>query len=357
MMDEINNRNIESQIRDRDENAKTNALYRQATMEKMVADKSDREVQELQRRGSMLTPGQDMVPGSDTNFIEQQAPNLVIPGQPGTVPLGPGEVGPSQPATPKKFRGFPVQIEAIRKAKLQEDAQAKLEDPDFEKKYTVAQRAAIYRLATGSEPSMDIIGGRKEPAHSANYVEYLDAKSEGYKGTFPQYQTEDANRKRVQPPQDHGTFLDRPVLDAQGNPVPSQVYIMRNGKLTIETVPGGGSLGAKPSTSGSKAIITPTDDRQYAKLRGLGTTQPGGLSGFLPDKKPTEKAKAEFLQFEDSLYGRFPSDISNLVKTIVKTTPAGVSNEDIITHGLEEGSILPEDRAMVYQLLQTIRSR
>jgi hypothetical protein len=35
-----------------------------------------------------------------------------------------------------------------------------------------------------------------EEQHSAVYREFLDAKREGYKGTFQQYQNEDANRKR-----------------------------------------------------------------------------------------------------------------------------------------------------------------
>lgn len=58
------------------------------------------------------------------------------------------------------------------------------------------------------------LGAAHRPAVTGMPAEYEYAKSNGYKGTFEQYQNEDANRKRPAPQAEPGTYMD--LRDDQG---------------------------------------------------------------------------------------------------------------------------------------------
>lgn len=344
MLDQIHSKDVESQIRDRDENTRANSEFRAANAE-------NRKAQEVQRRAGLYSPDMPMDPNSeDYKYIQKEAPSLINPATPET-PQFEYEGQAPIPASGPTFRGLPVQIEASRKAKIQSDAMAALNSPDFAKK-SPTERAAIFRMATGSEPSADIIEGRKEP-HSQIYTEYQDYLSSkpATPLSFDAYMTMDANRKKVNPPVEHGTFLDRPVI-VNGVVDPHKAYVIKNGHITIQAAPDGAEIGSKPNTK--IPMVTTQDNSQYAKLRGLATKEPDGFIFNAAGVKV--KNSVAFQQFEQGLYGKFPPEVSEAVKAAVAANlPPTTSNEDLVKQALEQGAITRDEVQSFYSLLQTVR--
>jgi hypothetical protein len=346
---DLNQKNVESEIQARADNAKTNRMNRDSLAEA-------RKVQQLSRLGQTLPIGAPLTPGSEGyGLLKDLAPGTINPATPaipavqGTQPLAPDEAGPtlpSSPAVPAKgetFAGFPAQQEIARKADLQAKAQAKLMDPSF-KLLDRAQKAAVYREATGSEPSEDIIEGRKEP-HSQVYTEYQDYLSSNPSKplSFNDYMNMDANRKAVRTPPDHGTFLDRPVIGADGKPDPSKIWVMLNGVPTIKEAPAGFSFGAKP---GLKVVPPPTIDDEKAKKDLLSAMKNTGPNG------KTVKAAATTAYVEKLTDPEVKKDIMAIRGT---AAIKDMSADDLIKSGILTGT--PDHIAKVKYVLDLVRGQ
>jgi hypothetical protein len=92
-----------------------------------------------------------------------------------------------------KLAGYQAQREAAQK---RAEAQLKFATPEKTDYETVSEGQSIIDPRTGK---VVFQGTPKESAdkHSPIYTEWQDAKGAGYTGTFNEYQTEDANRKRI----------------------------------------------------------------------------------------------------------------------------------------------------------------
>lgn len=346
MLDQIHAKDIESQIRDRDENTRANSEFRAANAE-------NRKAQEVQRRAGLYSPDMPMDPNSeDYKYIQKEAPSLLNPATPET-PQFDYEGQAPIPAAGPTFRGLPVQIEASRKAKIQSDAMAALNSPDFAKK-SPTERAAIFRMATGSEPSADIIEGRKEP-HSQGYTEYQDylASKPPKPLSFNDYMTMDANRKKPNVP------VERPSW-AGNTPDGKPVFMMNkvDGKglpvlMTADGVRYTGPINKPPTgAGGSKANITPAEAIKYAQFKAKAADTPGLLYGT---NKAKEEDRNRFFNLENDIYARFPVEVSSLAKDILANESPETPNEEVVKHALTSGSITEPEVPMLYMLLQTVR--
>jgi hypothetical protein len=107
-------------------------------------------------------------------------------------PLG-LDTGPATTETPGKttFRGTAKQIEAERQRRARESYIQGLPADSPVRQFLAAQ------AATGDTSLPPALFTPKEEKHSAAYTEWQDAvKSGGYRGSFTDYQNEDANRRR-----------------------------------------------------------------------------------------------------------------------------------------------------------------
>lgn len=268
MLDDLNRRNVESEMATRADNAATNKAYR----ENMEADRSS---QELGRRTALMSPHMNLA-GSDLDYLNKNAPSLVDPGQTPTDPLAPGEEGPTRPAIPAQFHGLPAQLETARKTQVQQEAIKALNSPEFENMDT-ARKAYIYEQATGHQPSAGVINPKSD-----DQVPIMDANGNPTGNWMP------ANG-RILPrePKDPTPPGMTPFQgeDADGNPV-NLGYNPRTNSYVKATIPDGlrivsGSKGnAIPHGAGTKpAKTTPATWNLWSQsLNGVlkGNTQAEG---------------------------------------------------------------------------------
>lgn len=366
MLDQIHAKDIESQIRDRDENARTNAEIRAANAENRKSQADTRFLTTLGDNPRNLDPTtatklaeidpsrlESVQGGATLPSTKSPMAGLIVGGNTTkpistTSTIDPSAPDPSVPST-QRYLGSPAYMK-------QHEVQTKLESlgPNFSQLPPEQQLMKIAAIFPGTDPM-------------AVLERLLTAKSQQAPGRFKvwseaQQKMIDAgaigpnDKTAMEPrsprePKDHGTFLDRPVI-IDGKVDPHKVYVMKNGDITIQNVPDGASLGNKPNAK--VPIVSSQEAAQYAKFRGLATKEP---DGFIFNSAGVKvKNSVAFSQYEQSLYGKFPPDISGAVKAALEANlPSTTTNEDLVKQALEQGSIVPGEEQSFYSLLQTVR--
>lgn len=140
-----------------------------------------------------LRPKQEITQGQADTLTAGGLEDKIVAPTLGSRNIGPGMASTANPGRGTSFAGLPAQLE--------EEAQ----NEELKRQITVAPPALRGRLTMASLLPPDKRAGAisevmreeaKPPERSPALREYQDAVSQGYKGTFEQYQTADANRKR-----------------------------------------------------------------------------------------------------------------------------------------------------------------
>lgn len=102
--------------------------------------------------------------------------------------------------------------------------------------------------------------------------EYEYAKTQGFKGSFEDYQNADANRKQRAASERAPYFTYQPVFDATGKPISAIRFDARGGppvNVDVSALTGGGQLKPPPGTTGAQAIGNEVSTVQLDRLRDL----------------------------------------------------------------------------------------
>lgn len=232
MLDQLNQQNVQSQIRDRD----AATAYNQ---ERIAGLTSDRNAQEVTRRMSNFSKGQPLV-GSDLDYVNKNSPSMVVPGQEGTQPLQPGDQGPEMPSTPASFYGSPKEVEADKHTQLQKALMERMGSPtsgwDQEPD---GQKELEYFNATGRSIPDNVlrpnVGGKHFRFDEAS-GKYYDMS--GKEKTDNSWGPHDVVDKVPRPPRE---LQDPPLAQMQGtrNGKPVLIVVDRKGKATEVAMPEG----------------------------------------------------------------------------------------------------------------------
>lgn len=163
-------------------------------------------------------------------------------------------VGLGLPATMISERYSDEEIDAL----LQGVGQKPYEAPKGPEGFTLTEGAT--RFDAAGRPIASVAKPAPEPQRSPIYREYQDAKAEGYTGTFEQFQTADANRKRTAAGSQGGGnpyFTYQTTFDPQGRPTGAIRFDARGGPpkfVDVSAMTGGGQLRQPPGTLGQDSI-------------------------------------------------------------------------------------------------------
>lgn len=167
--------------------------------------------------------------------------------------------------------------------------------------------------------------------------EYQYAKNNGYKGSFSQYQTEDANRKRTASPAPNFTYAG--TDPDTGRPFSGNGrtggFVTTDDKGNV--VPYLGKAGAKPSASAEGRKITASEANKGAGLRIKATPKPGFLStvsgGMFGGDSPAGAGDvAAFNQWQNTTITNYPAspDVKDTVRDVLSKEDPTTSSDDII---------------------------
>jgi hypothetical protein len=113
----------------------------------------------------------------------------------------------------------------------------------------------------------------KEPTKPTSAQEYEYAQSQGYQGTYAQYQNEDANRKLTGSGQGAKPYFTyQPTYDAQGRPTGAIRFDARGGKpefIDVGSMTGGGQLKPPPGDLGKQSITNEVSLDQLDRLQSM----------------------------------------------------------------------------------------
>lgn len=110
-------------------------------------------------------------------------------------------------------------------------------------------------------------GGSDKPA---SVKEYEYARTQGFKGSFKDYQDEDANRKQRAATERAPYFTYQPVFDPQGRPISAIRFDARGGppvNVDVSALTGGGQLKPPPGTTGQQSIADEVSTVQLDRLK------------------------------------------------------------------------------------------
>lgn len=376
MLDELNRKNIESEMRYREENAKGLAEQRAGLAqtrrdqaEKMFLDKlgdnpknldpaTAAQLQTIDPSRLETVPGGATLPSvkSPTMGFRVGAPVTEQPSMASTV--DPSQPDPSIPTT-NRYTGSPAYTK-------QHETSAKMEalfkDPSFTNGTDEQKLLAISQIFPGTDPAAifeRLLTSKTQQAPGHAFI--WDAASNRRIDTGPL----GPNDKFSVEPRPAATPVEHPRWE--GN-TPEGVAIFNMNKIDKDGVPilmtsegkrYTGKIAKVPAAgAGGKDVISSQDRKTYAQLRGKATGEPGAWGGILPDQAAKQSAIVAFNQFEDSLLGRFDPDLVKVLKKIVSSEKdPNVTNEDIVKHSMDNGWILPDEEQKLYALLQTVRSR
>ena len=175
-LDELSRKNIESEILDRAESRKSLQEQRETTNEARMLGLID---------SGVLAPGQTIPSGIDPEVSKVGEKYLRFKTTPHT---GSEEdwINPEQ----KQYVGSPKEL--IQQRESQKILEY-LKDPDIP---AGVRQALQFQAQTGQNPP----AGMFDRPETASIQEYNFAKSQGYKGSYTQWETESANRRRLQDP-------------------------------------------------------------------------------------------------------------------------------------------------------------
>jgi hypothetical protein len=227
-----------------------------------------------------------------------------------------------------------------------------------------AQKEALYRGAYGASVPENVLrpktNGRILIFDMAKKTLVDQATGQGVasKGPNDTILTSDRDQR---PLADHGTYLDRPVIGPDGNPDPTKVYVMKDGNITIQTIPGGGSLGPKPGTT--KPTTIPTSE--FNKLQGLrvktaskpGTLQSltGGMLGSPNEPKPADvEAFRSYAKAEVAKLG-IPPTVQSAFNEVIDDPHAENFSSAQVASGFSKLS--EAERAILQKVLTEVRGK
>lgn len=207
MLDELNARKAESQMKDREAARRLQEaqLKQFEGLRKAQAEAAQQAMAE--KLAEVLGPGATLDPET-TAMLRQGNLGVLVQHQesvlPSTSMSGVAQATPNAPRISgvvrtrnaghderDVFRGTAKQIKA------QQDLDAKIAYINSLPPDSVARKVLQAQVATGDNSISEKLFTEPEGKHSPMYVEWQDAVADGYKGTFRQYQNEDANRKRA----------------------------------------------------------------------------------------------------------------------------------------------------------------
>jgi hypothetical protein len=184
----------------------------------------------------------------------------------------------------------------------------------------------------------------KEPPVSPAYREYLDARREGYKGTFLQYQNEDANRKR---PVTNVTMPGQEPVVAVVGPDGNPVYVPRSRAVGMR--PANQREQGRAVTSGDAGRIAEFDT-SLDDLKVLRDT-------VLPIDPKTGKATTRATGTSAKIGAMLPNAVTDLTGwgTEAKSKQAVIDRvKQVIGKALEGGVLRKEDEYKYEKILPTI---
>lgn len=202
-----------------------------------------------------------------------------------------------------------------------------------------------------SREKIAMLPARENPPNIVAEYEY--AAKNGYKGSFSQYQTEDANRKRVNP--GAGPNYTYSGVDPKtGRPFTinnktGQSFTMDDAGKPVLYL---GPAGAKPSAAGAGkkgSNISAQEAGALAKLRGAATPKAGMFYGTNP---APDKDVAAFNQQVQTTISNYPGspDVKDTVREVLAKDDPKIKTTDIInTHrGVFSDAELEEFSDLLY---------
>jgi hypothetical protein len=138
--------------------------------------------------------------------------------------------------------------------------------------------------------------------------EYEYAKTQGFKGSFEDYQNADANRKQRAASERAPYFTYQPVFDPSGKPISAIRFDARGGPpqvVDVSALTGGGQLKPPPGDTGKQAIANEVSTVQLDRLTDLfnsgGKAFTGPLAGRWEDirqRTPGFKVNKTYANFK-----------------------------------------------------------
>lgn len=219
-----------------------------------------------------------------------------------------------------------------------------------------AAATAEYRKGTLAEQAADrlsrekIAGMRPAAGRPSIIEEYEYAKANGYPGSFVQYQTEDANRKKVNPPQGPAPSFQLAGTDpTTGKPM---VMDARTGQFRIAD---SGPIGPKPSAGSGKGP-SPAEFINLSKLAGKAASTPGKLWGTTPAKPQDVAAYNQALNSIVARYNAPKEIVEGVLRAIDEYPEPDIPSAQIIELQKQSGAT-PEELAKFAELLTIARGR
>lgn len=289
MLDEINRKNIESEIAARADQAETNKLYRAAEASKMKAEEGDRFLKHFHKDQEVSPETYDKAKGYDL----QDMFTAPIPGM-GPEFQGPMPEGQTPAATPGKFRGSPEEIEADdRRTQLNawldgpEGQQLRQNEPDVwaaykaqaaSEKFGVSIPAGAYKKNDPSKGPSAILLPDNTFMYNGAKVRSVPAGTPIVRGFAPPRPSSSsegtANIQQIPDPNNPGQFIS----------------VWANGKAkSIEPVVLPPELQPKPTVVTPPSQKLPSGDIQLFPPQEKAAPGPQVFSRTAPPKPVTEK--------------------------------------------------------------------
>lgn len=167
-----------------------------------------------------------------------------------------------QNATPEQVKGFLEHVVSQSPSRRQKPQQA---PATVSPGQGVLQSDGTYKVPV---PKEDTSGSK--PASVQEY-EYA-VQHDGFKGSFKDYQNEDANRKQKAATERAPYFTYQPVFDPTGKPISAIRFDARGGPpqvVDVSALTGGGQLKPPPGDTGKQAIANEVSTVQLDRLKGL----------------------------------------------------------------------------------------
>lgn len=332
MLDQLTQQDKQSQIADRD----ANTAYNKDRIASLAAD---REAQEQERRGSILSPGQSLV-GSSLDYWKAHNPSMIDPGQPAQ-PQFDYEGQPDTPATGETFHGMPKQLE--NKAKLDAQLAARKRLESLGPHASPVEKWAAFREAYGAEPPAGLLD--QEPK-AKPWHEILD-----WKGNSTGNWAEEGTHIQPQPTNPPAA-LNTPILHNLNTPDPAdptktitKSYWLKPGEQPSDKNEIKGGTATTLATPKNKLDPnTLYDAKAYAAYKGTlqntgknsAQTRASALQNWLLTVKPVEVQK----------------DVSDILKN---PTLAVMPADSLATNGILTGS--PEHIEKVKAVLAVARGQ
>lgn len=143
-----------------------------------------------------------------------------------------------------------------------------------------------------------------------------------------------------------------PELDPTGKPTGNRVVFDPNsGSYSTSPARAGAKGGQTPHD-----VLSSSDRNAYARARGKATDIPGsGPFNFFGGKTATPQDKAAFDQTEKNILSKFPPKFAQLVSDIRAHESPDTTNEAVVENAVTNGYIAADEAPLLAQLLTVVR--